>query len=728
MDKKLTTIVIVVALLASAFIIFNQNGAINATTNNPVSLKIYVGPSSVLADNNVYNCIFIQLLDSSGQPTRALQDTTITLSSSLTNIGTVDPTITIPKNATYSTANFYTSLTPGTTTISASATGYATVQAGLTTVTPIPSAIGIYGFPSTLPADNGTYPAIMVQLQDSSGLPERAPPDGVNVTLSCSDSSVGSVSPAVVTIPYGQTYAIANFTTQPTNSTGSAIITTLANGYASRQLTITTESVTTNLADPKYLKIFVGPPQILADNNSYPQIAVELQDGEGNIAETNSNVSINLISTDTTIGQVNSTLTIGPSSSQFQTYAVTSFNTTYKAGATNIVAAATDWNPDSQPISTVEFIPPKLAVYAVPSLLPSDSGTYPAIVVQLQDSQGRPAKNLEGDVSVNLFSQQPAIGTISSTLTIPSGKTQATASLNVTNVPGSTTVTAQAPGYTTGQDTVFTYLIDYQILNVTLTSSPQSTISGNTTLLTAYVNVDGNPITGATLSFSSNNGGTFSTTTEQGNGYYQANFTTASFSQSTISTITASASKTGYVSSQGTTMVTVLPAPPPTPTPSPTPTPTPSTTPTPATSNTTSSGGTLTLLILDKNNNPLNGTLVTTINEPSGMGTLVDLTNATGYVTFQNVTAGTYKFKLVDAGYPETNATIDFPGQSFTMSINLIGGNITQASSTPIMLIIAIVAVAIAAAGAGGFLLIGRGSKSRAKKINELQKQLNSKR
>ena len=99
-------------------------------------LKIYVAPTSVLADNNVYNCVFVQLLDSSGQPFRALQDTTISLSSSLTNIGTVDPTITILKNATYASANFYTTLNPGTTTISASATGYATVQATITTVTP----------------------------------------------------------------------------------------------------------------------------------------------------------------------------------------------------------------------------------------------------------------------------------------------------------------------------------------------------------------------------------------------------------------------------------------------------------------------------------------------------------------------------------------------------------------------------------------------------------------
>ena len=119
MTKKLASLTIILVLLISAFIVFNLNNGTRAATSNTTSLKVYVAPTSVLADNNVYNCIFVQLLDSNGQPFRALQDTTISLSSSLSNIGTVDPTITIFKNTTYASANFYTTLAPGTTTISA---------------------------------------------------------------------------------------------------------------------------------------------------------------------------------------------------------------------------------------------------------------------------------------------------------------------------------------------------------------------------------------------------------------------------------------------------------------------------------------------------------------------------------------------------------------------------------------------------------------------------------
>ncbi len=96
---------------------------------------------------------------------------------------------------TSASANFKTTFSPGTTTISASATGYSTVQASITTIGPIPSEIAVYGFPSTLPADGNKYNAIMVQLQDSSGSPARAPQGGVQVALSCSDTSVGTVDP-----------------------------------------------------------------------------------------------------------------------------------------------------------------------------------------------------------------------------------------------------------------------------------------------------------------------------------------------------------------------------------------------------------------------------------------------------------------------------------------------------------------------------------------------------
>jgi len=92
-----------------------------------------------------------------------------------------------------------------------------------------------------------------------------------------------------------------------------------------------------------------------------------------------------------------------------------------------------------------------------------------------------------------------------------------------------------------------------------LTANPNSVTNAYTTSITAYITANGAPVTGTTLSFASNNGGLFGTTAEQGNGYYNVTFTAPSFSTTTSCTITASGSKTGYLSAQATTQITVAP-------------------------------------------------------------------------------------------------------------------------------------------------------------------------
>ena len=680
--------------------IFGEKSFASTTTSN--QLKIYSGPSSVPADNNMYNCIFVQLVDSSGKPVRASQSLTITLSSSLTDIGTVDPSIIINTGNTYVSANFYATYAPGTTTISATATGYSTVQTSITTIAPIPSAVAVYGFPSTLPADGNSYNAIMVQLQDSGGSPARAPKGGVQVTLTCSDTGdVGTVTPSNVIIPEGQTSISAAFTTttMAQNKSYSETITATAQGYTSKQTTITTTPIASSPSfptSPDQLKIFEGPTQIPADNKPYSQIVIELQNASGYTELAQSNIAVTLSSSDQSIGKIDSQLVIPTG----QTFAVATFNTTYKAGSTTLTAVANNIPSAQQSISTVGFVPSKLAVYCVPSTLPADNATYQTIRVQLQDSQGRPAKDPVGNVSVSLFSSQPTVGQVSSTLTIPFGQTQATGALTTTNSPGTTTITAQASGYTTGQAQLTTDLIDFTPLIITVTTNPQNVNNGGQSTITAFVTTNGiNPVTGATLTFTSDNGGTFAATQELGNGSYKTTFTAPSFLTTRTCTITATGSKTGYLDAQQTTQITIG-------------------------SNSTSNGSnteTLIFHIEDSNGNPLNNTVVSSTAEPTGMNTLLDITNATGYVTFNNVTAGSYSFSITKDGYKTLNETINAPVSQLTFTLES-----SSAQSTKVPIIIVPVAIVVVVVAVVGYLfVIRRRNSTRTQKIKELQKQLN---
>ncbi|MCS7115789.1 MAG: hypothetical protein RMJ15_02075 [Nitrososphaerota archaeon] len=111
MLKKVCSIMMLVLLVCVGF----QSAAnidVGFAATEPSKLKIYVGPPNVPADNNVYEAIFVQLLDAKGVPARAKQDIKISLSSSNTYVGSVEPEITIRAGETYAVAKFESTFTP----------------------------------------------------------------------------------------------------------------------------------------------------------------------------------------------------------------------------------------------------------------------------------------------------------------------------------------------------------------------------------------------------------------------------------------------------------------------------------------------------------------------------------------------------------------------------------------------------------------------------------------
>ncbi len=668
MSKKMLVGIIISLIICSAVLI---QQASSETNPQPTKLKIYVGPTSVPADNGTYGCIFIQLQDSFGNPARAQETTAISLSSSVTEIGTVDSPITIQKGSTYASANFYSTFTPGTTSITATATGYGTVQAPVTTIGPKPYTIAVYGFPPTLPADGRSFDNIMVQLQDSEGSPAKAPRGGTGVTLSSSNINVGDVT-QYVTIPEGQTYAIATFTT--TSSTGEAVITAIAGDYGSTHTTITTMEYTS--VNSGRLTISTGPAKVLAENIAYKQIAVqkiyfdELL-GRDFLAVSSSNLAVAIASAEESIGKTETSITIPAG----ETYALATLTTTYKAGTTTITAVASNYEADNQEITATGFTASKLAVYTVPATLPADKGTYRAVQVQLQDTSGHPAKAPDTDLTVNLFSSQPTVGTVDPKITIPLGKTCATGAVKVTNSPGEFTVTAQASNYLTGQATITTYPLDFSPLDVVVSATPGAVSNGNKSEITAYITAESNPITGATVIFSSDNGGTFTATKAGEAGYYTTTFTAPSFSKTTTCTISANASKSGFLDSSGIAEVAVGPN---------------------AVTAQNSNAGVLQLKVQDGSGNFLSDVNVSSIVQPVGVKALSGVTNATGYVTFRNVTAGNYTLELSKAGFETMNQVIAFKGKPLSMSLTLFGGAVQGDNTLWIIITVVVVAVVVA--------------------------------
>ena len=542
------TLVVLVLLCAQSGV---QRCAVLGQAGSGEQLKIYVGPPRVLADNRSYEAIFVQLQNSQGVPVRASGDVVVHLSSSLTIIGSVDSVVTVPSGETYAVANFYSTYTPGTTTITASASGFVTVQELISTVGPMPSSLEVYVLPLVLPADGGSYRSILVQLQDSGGLPAKAPIGNVTATLSCSNVTVGRVDPSVV-IPAGTSYAVATFST--TVTAGTAVVTAIASGYSPGQAQVTAQAFGGNATK---LKVYVGPPKVPADGVPYGQVAVQLQDSSGTISRAEgSGVTVFLSSSDSLVGTIDQSITI-PSGA---TYAEATFHSTYMSGSTVVTAVATNCESSNESLTTVGPIPSKLSVYCVPPSLPADAGSYDDVLVQLQDSGGNPARDPSGNVSVHLFSSMPQAGNVSSTTTIPYGETYSTANFSSTYSGNPTAITALTSGYETGQATVTTYIIDLYTLDVSATAQPNMINSSGQTNITVYVAYNGlSPASGATIDLTSDNGGSFSGMTDDGNGYYTSVFTPPFVTGQTVCTILATASKPAYTSGQASVQVTVAP-------------------------------------------------------------------------------------------------------------------------------------------------------------------------
>lgn len=629
MSKSKTAFGVAAILIAlvcvQAMLVISASAATTTT-----QLKVYVGPASVLADNRAYNAVVVSLVDNKGKPVRALEDTTVRLSSSLINVGTVDSTVTVVRGSTYGQAMFYSTYTPGTTTITAAASGYATVQAQITTVGPIPSTLAVYGYPPTLPADNSSYAAIVVQLQDSAGAPAKAPIGNLQVTLSCSSTAVGTVDSSV-TIPGGSTYAVANFRT--TSETGSAAVTAIASGYSSKTTTINTVEVATN---PANLKVYVATPKIPADGYSYDQVIVQLQNASGKVAAAQSDLNVILSSSSTDVGTVVSNITIP----QGKTYAVAPFMTTFRSGSTTITAVATDCKTDQENVVTVGPVPSKLAVYCLPPSLPADGKSYDAVVVQLQDSNGKPAKDPEGDITVYLFSSAPDAGNVSATLTIPFGDTHVAGTFYSTCAANTTTITAQGSGYVPGQAKMTSYLIDQFALNVTASASPNKVGPKEQATVRGYVSYNGSgPVFGATVTLKCDKTANFSAVKDEGNGNYAFVFTASNVTKETVYTFTVNATKAGYTGNVAKVNVTVSPS--------------------------AQTTGTIVLLVADGNGSPLSGASVTG-------GNLNGVTNATGYITFANVVAGTYSVQVSKADFDVKDETLTFQtGQVSTRTVTL---------------------------------------------------------
>lgn len=440
----------------------------------PSALSISVVPSKLPADNNTYPAIVVSVVDNHGQPTAALSNIDISLTSSQESVGTVSPILKIPVGQTYAIANFTTTHTAGLTTVTASTTGLVSSSTGVSTVVAVgyPTQLVMDAVPSSVPARPSNTGYVILELEDDVGLPAKAITD-TSISLYSSNANVANVTEATTVMKQGQYLKEVNYTSGFVP--GSATITASATGFGSGSATINV------LGSPALaLKLFAQPSLMPACTSNVTsctgRLVVALTDLNGNPTRTTHNIQVQIRSSDLAIATTSPTATIEAGNiSATATFTVVAKSVGLIPDTVELIASSPGLQSDfaivtvqnPYPVSpSVCAVAPQttcsLQIFAGPDPVVADHRSYSSVVVSLQqtppgDPLG-PAINMTGPTEITLTSALTGIGNFTKiSFEIPEGQNWAAVTFTSTYQVGQTTLTASSQNFLPAQTSLATY-------------------------------------------------------------------------------------------------------------------------------------------------------------------------------------------------------------------------------------------------------------------------------
>lgn len=411
----------------------------------PTSLAISVIPPKLPADGGSYPALVVAVETSTGTPALALNDTVVFLTSSQEGVGAVAPEVTILKGSGFAVANFTTSESPGTTTISASSSGLSATSIQLTTLTPsgFPTHLSVIPVPGAQPTNPGGRGTVLVETLDSSGLP-AATGNTLVVTLSSSNNNVVSIPSPAVSFAAGAVLSSTSY--EVGTAPGTATITGSASGFNSGSGTVDIQG-----AVPVGLQVSPEPNRVATSTTG--RLVLSLVDQQGQPAQAPSPIAVVISSSNTTVVSASQSATIPAG----QDFVVASFTAGSSPGFANLTVASPGLKSASAQVTvSVPASPVQLTLFMAPNPVPADNGSYDSLVVALTGSNGGPAVASE-PVSVTLTSSDSLVGQVEEALVIPEGSSFGVAAFQSTYLAGSTSITAIAQNFESASTIIGTF-------------------------------------------------------------------------------------------------------------------------------------------------------------------------------------------------------------------------------------------------------------------------------
>lgn len=383
---------------------------------------------------------------------------TVNLSSSNTGVATVPATVSFAANTSFASVPV-TSTGAGTAVIHANSLTLADTTANITVI-----GTGTIGLPANVSVNLGQTVPFPITL---GGL---APPGGVTVSLSSSDPSKISISPASVFIPQGATTPAVQPVLTGLNI-GTVTISASALGYSQATVAVQGRGMLSFL-----------PPSITISGNGTQNVLLSL----GAPAPAGG-LFVTLTSDNPSVAQVQQSVAFFPDGSSQATNVIPI--TATGSGTTLIHASALPYIPDA--VLTVSVVGPgAISLPAGVTLAPKQTVAFPVTL-----SSPAPA----GGVTVSLSTSDPSKATLSTpSVFIAGGSTTPASQPQVTAVNfGTVTIGASAPNYSSASQAVQ--------VNGTLIFSPQSLTLNSGTSQTITLNLSAPVPTPITVTLTSNN-------------------------------------------------------------------------------------------------------------------------------------------------------------------------------------------------------------------------------
>ena len=351
-----------------------------------------------------------------------------------------------------------------------------------------PFALSLSAIPPRLPADNNTYPAVLVSVVDKNAQPTAAL-SPIQVLLTSSQENVGTVNGSL-TIPSGQTYAVANFTT--TNTAGESVVTATTTGMTTGSTTVTTVIA---VGYPTHLVTIAIPSTVPARASSSGKLILELEDAVGLPAKAISDVPISLYSSNTNVVNLAAPTTVMRQGSYLLEI---DYNSGFIPGSATITASASGFDSGTATVTVIGSPPLELKLFAQPAAMVTCTSNVTSctgrLVVALTDLSGNPTR-AASDIQVQIRSSDLAIVNTVETTTIQAGNISATAIYQVTASAGSARMAASAPGLQSAFTTITTSPAAYV--------SPSICTTGTSTACALQISAGPDPVLADHRSYSS---------------------------------------------------------------------------------------------------------------------------------------------------------------------------------------------------------------------------------